>query len=139
MAWISIVFAGGLLALSAWLDWEYRSIPVALPVFLFLVGMVLRIWEGSFPQCLFGTLPGLLLFLLSLTGQLQIGPGDGLMLAALGIWESAGVVILVLIAALFLAAVWGVFRLRKSRLGLRREYPFLPFLFVCFLGRFLWI
>ena len=52
MAWISIVFAGGLLALSAWLDWEYRSIPVALPVFLFLVGMVLRIWEGSFPQCL---------------------------------------------------------------------------------------
>ena len=138
MEWISAAFAGGVLTVSAWIDKKSLMIPLFLPMLLLAVGLVLRLWEGAFPECLWGMLPGAVLLLCVLGGFLQLGPGDGLMLLALGVWESAGGILLLLLGALFLAAVWGVLWLWKDRKSLRREYPFLPFLLICFWGRFLW-
>lgn len=133
------VWTGALLIVSALLDWKYRAIPLALPMLLLGTGLLLRLWEGSFPGCLWGLLPGALLFVLSLSGWLQIGPGDGLMLLALGIWETAAAIVLHFLAALVLAGLWGLLRYAWKKRNLKKEYPFLPFLCCSYLGRFLWL
>ena len=132
---IEDIWVGGLLGLGAWLDLRFHRIPISLPLLLLISGLITGFWKGGFPDCLFGLLPGLLLLILSFLGWIGIGAGDGLLLMALGAWETAASVLTQFLAAALLAALWGLIRLVWKGKGLKKEYPFLPFLYFCFLGR----
>ena len=73
-------------------------------------------------------LPGiLLLFLSRFTGE-KIGYGDGILTLTLGIWRGLSGTLLILAGAFWLASGTAIFLL--IRRSVRKELPFVPFLFL---------
>ena len=131
---LEILWPGIFLGASACIDKRRMEIPVWIPAVGFFTGLLWQIGKGNLLNSLWGILPGVLFLLLSKWGKEAVGAGDGLMLIALGIWEELPLLCGQLLGAFFLAALWGILMmiLRKGRL--KKRYPFLPFLFLGYVG-----
>lgn len=75
----------------------------------------------------YGLMPGAGMILLAFATREKIGYGDGAFLILLGLLEG-GRVMMDLLLALFLAAVFGIFLLILKRATVRTQIPFVPFL-----------
>lgn len=75
----------------------------------------------------YGIVPGVGMILIAFATREKIGYGDGALLILLGLLEGERVMIELLLA-LFLAAVFGIFLLVLRRATVRTQIPFVPFL-----------
>ena len=81
-----------------------------------------------------GLIPGVVLMLVALVAKDAIGPADGAVLALigsfLGFWNSVSV----LCFALMISLVVALFLIIVKKVGKKKEIPFVPFLFLGFVG-----
>lgn len=112
-------------------DIRYREIQLGISGVAALVLMVQRlrlVFQGEMPWyfAFGGVLVGFFLIALSICTRGQIGIGDGIVFIIsgipLGIFENG----LLLLAALCVAAVAGVFLVACKRMGRKEVFPFVP-------------
>lgn len=121
-----------LLILGSVCDMARKKIPVLLLAAGGAAGVMAGIagsWNGEagIAGWISGCLPGACMVLLAFATREKIGYGDGILLMALGMLEGWSV-LADLLAALFLAAVFGSALLVLRRGTLRTRIPFVPFL-----------
>ena len=128
---IGFVGAGVTLIPSVITDVRKKELPVWLLALSGILGILAAlILEGTvWWRILLSLVPGAVLLGLSRITRDAIGFGDGILVMALGAWLGAVRVTEVLLAAFFLAGIFGlVATLARRRRSLR--IPFAPFLFV---------
>lgn len=81
-----------------------------------------------------GIFPGLLLLIVSKVSRGQIGMGDGIVFCVTGIGLGLWLNIWLLMYSLLLAAVFGLLLMIVKRAGKRRAIPFMPFVFIAYIG-----
>lgn len=127
--------AAVLVALAV-IDWDTTVLPDALTLPLLWAGLVAAAlgWTLPLPSALWGAVAGYLslwsvywLFKLT-TGKEGMGYGDFKLLAALGAWLGASMIVPVLLMASVLGALVGIVMKMNSSLREGRYVPFGPFL-----------
>lgn len=127
----TVIFLG----VSGWLDWKTRTISLALTGLyggggLAISFMTGRRWEDYIlPAGL-----GLLFLLLSLASKGGVGMGDGWVLLALGCMLETEEYIRLTGCGILLAAVFSGILLIGYKKNRKTEIPFVPFLFLAYLG-----
>lgn len=113
-----------------------------IPVFLLIVGFLTSL-VGIGLQCdfniwtsLWGTSLGIILLLLNLTTKGQIGIGDGIIVSITGMYLGFTKNVILLMYGLFGAAICSMILLLFFQFSKKRTIPFVPFLFLGFLGVF---
>lgn len=137
---MTVLFAMGglLLGILAWVDMRTRKVPLVLVGVLALVMFSVQIvsFETGFGAGTWfirmsaGLLPGGISLGCSYITKGQLGIGDGLILAALGLGLEFRSVMLLWCIALCVAAVLAMFLLIFKKAGKRTEFPFVPCLFL---------
>ncbi len=87
--------------------------------------------ELSVFEVLMGTVPGLVMVIISLITRGALGMGDGLLICVTGLYLGFEMNIGVLLTALFMSAAFSAVLFLKKR-NLKMEYPFVPFLFAAY-------
>ncbi len=134
MSVIEWMLCVGLLVLALFdlKDREIPWIPVAIGGCI-LLGV--RLWQGSsWLDIGAGILPGMALLLLSRLTKGGVGEGDGIVLMVLGVGIGVAKTIAVFSGALFFCAVAAVITVLVRHGGFKTELPFLPFLFLGYIG-----
>lgn len=129
------ILVGVLLTVCAIEDLRTRKIPVWLPIGALVLGVILRVVEGTLLSwdCALGVLVGILFMVLAILSRQQMGLGDGLVLTICGLcigWER---LISLVFCAMLLFLVVGVMRMMCRKLKSRKQVPFIPFLWVVFM------
>lgn len=129
-----------MLGWNAWTDWKRREISL-LSIGLMLAAAMgaygIGKWEWNAGQ-LWTLLPGLLLLLLAGVTEGKVGRGDGLLVTVLGFYCTLEELLIILLGALGSAGMYGAIQfVRNPRAG-RREFAFVPFLLLGFMGG-LWL
>ncbi len=128
-------FAAVLVALAG-IDWDTTLLPDSLTLPLLWAGLVAAAlgWTVPLPTALWGAVAGYLslwsvywLFKLT-TGKEGMGYGDFKLLAALGAWLGASMVLPVVLAASVIGAIVGIVMTVSGGLREGRYVPFGPFL-----------
>ncbi len=128
-------FAAVLVALSA-IDWDTTLLPDSLTLPLLWAGLVAAAlgWTIPLPDALWGTVAGYLslwsvywLFKLT-TGKEGMGFGDFKLLAALGAWLGATMIVPIVLGASLIGALIGIGMKVSGSLREGRFVPFGPFL-----------
>lgn len=123
------------LAGAAYEDLKEKRIHVFIPVGTAAIGLLLQLlWlQRTFGDVLLGMAVGLVVLLPAVLGRGSIGAGDGMILAAsgifLGFWEN----LTLLMTALMLAGAAALFLLIIKRKGRNYRMPFVPFLLAAYL------
>lgn len=81
-----------------------------------------------------GAIPGLFLLALNPITRGQIGIGDGLIVVIMGICLGFTLTASILLLGLFVAAFYSAILLIFKKAGRKKTIPFVPFLFLGFLG-----
>lgn len=137
---MAVLFAVGglLLGILAWVDIRTKKVPLALVGILAAVMLGMRIISFGmgieagiwFVKLSVGLLPGGISLLCSYITKGQLGVGDGLILAALGLGLEFHNVMLLWIMAFCMAAVLAMFLLILRKARKKTEIPFVPCLFL---------
>jgi len=117
-------------------DIKYRTIDVLPNILAGCAGGLFRILRtpGDWAGILWGTLPGIILFLLSYILQNGIGKGDGLIFLMTGCWLDGGINVSLLIGTCFLAAIFSGGLLAANKANRQTELPMAPFALISYLG-----
>ena len=121
---ITLLFLAGLSAE----DIRTKELSVYKVILFICSGFLFRLSEGKFTWyetglCLF---PGGFLILLSFLTKESIGYGDGMTVAALGLWTEGWFTVFTVWAGITLSGIWGgICLLRRKK---EKTIPFLPFL-----------
>jgi leader peptidase (prepilin peptidase)/N-methyltransferase len=81
-----------------------------------------------------GAIPGLFMLALNPITRGQIGIGDGLIVLILGVCLGFGLTASILLLGLFASAFFSAILLIVKKAGRKKTIPFIPFLFLGFLG-----
>ncbi|SHO53859.1 prepilin peptidase [Anaerocolumna xylanovorans] len=133
---LSEILMGLWLLLCGWQDFKEKKISAAI---LAAGGVVLAVFfavtgELSVPSRLLGFVIGLLVLLLSKLIRGQIGLGDGIILCITGLCLGFRDNLNLLFYSLTLAAVVSLVLLVLKRAGKKDTIPFIPFVFLSYLG-----
>lgn len=79
-----------------------------------------------------GLIPGMICFLISFLTREAFGYGDSVVVTACGISLGLEKTAELLVMSFFLSALWAVFLCIFRKAGLKKEFPFLPFLSAAF-------
>lgn len=128
----------GFLVMNAWTDICYRKVSLWSIALFSLVEIVYQ-WtcQREFSTMLLGLIPGLILLIISKATREALGMGDALLMLVLGLYLGLQEAIDVLMLGLFCAAVWAGVLLIVKRKKRGYEFPFVPFLLLGYIGR--WI
>lgn len=128
----------GFLGINSWTDIRRRQVSLASVAIFAVAGIICGCVSGKTARAMLqGLLPGVLLMVISRATRGALGMGDALLMAALGIYLGLCEAVNVLLLALFLAAFWAaVLMVVKKKKG-DYEFPFVPFLFLGYVGRWL--
>lgn len=122
---VALVFLG-ILALE-----DIRERRIALKNILLFGGMAALYRcltaQISMEEIIFSLLPGAGMLLLGFLTREQIGYGDGLTVAVLGLWTGGRSVLVSVIAAVLCTGVWSLICVIKRRM---EPIPFVPFLLI---------
>lgn len=136
---VAEIVMSGCLAVLAGIDLKRKQVPVCPVALLGIAGVGFRIWnETGIWELFLGTVPGILLLVLSVCSRESIGIGDGLVLLVLGIFCGISTAVAVLGMALVLAAVLAMVLLTTGKAGRKTELPFIPCLCGSYLLCVLW-
>jgi leader peptidase (prepilin peptidase)/N-methyltransferase len=133
---IMTVMTGIWLLLCSWQDFRKKKIHIAL-IFLGGIGILICSFlsgELVFSSRIAGFSLGLTLLLLNPVTSRQIGIGDGLIVSILGIGLGFNQLAFILTYSLFGAAILAVGLILFRKAGRKRTMPFVPFLFLGYLG-----
>ncbi len=126
----------GFLGINLWTDIRRRQISL-LSVGIFLVlGILYQCFylkQGT--VMLLGLIPGVVLVAVSKATSESLGMGDALLMLVLGIYLGLEEAVNVLLLSLFLAAIWAGILLVVRRKKRDYEFPFVPFLLLGYVGR----
>lgn len=117
------------LGAGAFIDLRKHEIPVFLPAAAFVAGLALQLLAGEMKwfEILLGCVPGGALLLLSAVTRQAVGFGDGLTLAAAGVYLGLFGTCMVLLLSLLAAAVTSLILVAAKKKKKKEEIPFLPF------------
>lgn len=117
------------LAAGAFIDLRKHEIPIFLPAAAFAAGLTLQLLAGEMKwfEILPGCIPGGALLLLSAVTRQAVGFGDGLTLAAAGVFLGFFGTCILLLLSLLAAAVTSLVLLALKKRRKKEEIPFLPF------------
>lgn len=120
-------------------DLKYRQIRVKWIVFFAAVGILCRVclWKQPVLELFTAIVPGFLLLLLAFFARGGIGEGDGLLLMAFGIFLGAACTLRIFLYAAVLSAGCALFLYLVKKKSRKYEMPFVPFLFLSFVGELL--
>ena len=124
---------------NGWKDWKRHQISLLMTAAFALAGIVFSFLEQRAVQDLLvpgGT--GLRFLALSILTGGALGMGDGWILLALGTALHTGEYVRMLCLGMICAAVYAGFLLIVRRKDRKTEIPLVPFLFLGYLGGFLW-
>lgn len=135
---VILVMGGLLLGILAWIDIQTKKVPLILIGVLAAMMLSVRIASFSmdtgagmwFAKLSVGLLPGGISLFCSYITKGQLGIGDGLILAALGLGLEFRNVVLLWVMAFCMAAVLAMFLLILKKARKKTEIPFVPFLFL---------
>lgn len=139
------------LLLTAFLIWnsitdiKYRKISVISMLVFGIVGVAIGVTEIMAGQSFFqmlkyillGSVPGLVMCILSLLSRGSLGMGDGVLILILGIYTGIRKMSAVLIWAFLLASVWAIGMLVIKKKNRCDSFPFVPFITIGFLVNWL--
>lgn len=128
-----ILLPGILLLYSSYTDIKKREISALVLMIFMIMGIVCTIYGEriSLTEVFFGVFIGVFLIAISILTHGELGLGDGLLLCVTGLYLGFVRNILLLLIALFISAIFSMFLL-LFKCGLKREYPFVPFLFLSY-------
>lgn len=120
-------------------DLIYRHIRIKWIAFFAAEGILCRIclWRQPVLELFTAIIPGFLVLLLAFVAKGGIGEGDGLLLMAFGIFLGGAYTLRILMYAAFLAAGCALFLYLVKKKSRKYEMPFVPFLFLSFVGELL--
>ncbi len=128
----------GFLGINSWTDIRRRQISL-LSVGIFLtIGILYQCFylkQGS--MMLLGLIPGIVLVAVSKATRESLGMGDALLMLVMGIYLGLEEAVNVLLLSLFLAAIWAGILLAVQRKKKDYEFPFVPFLLMGYVGRWM--
>lgn len=129
---IELLFLG----IASCMDLKNKTLSV---VFLKIFGVIgilcnLFFWDQSITEILTGLLPGAVVFAAAKLSNEAVGYGDALMILILGLFEGGYGIVPVLFAAFLAAGIYGLFRVVIIHSSLKDTMPFVPFLFLAFMG-----
>ena len=125
--WIPFV----LLAIGANQDRKERKVDVWDVILLAAAGILVRVIRKEMsPWILADVLPGAILILFSFASRGEIGMGDGLILAALGLSRGFWYTVAEAFLALVLFTCWGILQILRRKRTMRTPAAYLPFLFL---------
>lgn len=121
-----------LIPCSIW-DIRTRQIPVLWLVAGGLVSLCAAGWsamtgESGIVSMVFAMSPGMFLLALSIVTEQQIGVGDGISAAILGLFLGAPMIYMVLMGALFLSSICAAVLLISHRGARHSRMPWIPFM-----------
>ena len=120
------------LAGAAYEDLKEKRIHVFIPVGAAAIGLLL--WrQRTFGDVLLGMAVGVAVLLPAVLGRGSIGAGDGMILAACGIFLGFWANLTLLMTALMFAGMAALFLLVIKRKGRNYRMPFVPFLLAAYL------
>ena len=128
---VSIVIMAVILLFTAIYDGKRKEIPGIFVILMTLVSVMSQAFviKSGIADCLCGAAIGILFVGLAILSKEQMGIGDGLMIAAIGIGVGLRRVLwMVSIASVIMAAVVIILLLMK-KIKKEATIPFLPFLF----------
>jgi len=126
---VEIIIAISLLGLAI-VDIFRKRIPLMVVVGLILtaIGAVLFTHSFDWVLTLGGALVGLVFILVSKITKEGIGYGDSLLILALGIYLGFWKVMVLIMIAFFLSALFAIFVAIIRKKGRKTRFPFVPFL-----------
>lgn len=123
------------LLVNAWTDGKERVIDIRCTILYFIVSSIILLYQKE-SFLWFGLLPGLVLMLLSIFYRKQIGIGDGIMVAVIGLVVGLKEILMILQIGFFCAGIWGtILHMRKK--GQNNVIPFAPCLLLGYIIRLL--
>lgn len=121
---------------SAWIDARTKEVSIRLLLLFGLLGVIFYVIGRpvSIQEELLGIAVGIVILgVCRLTGG-KVGEGDGWLIIVTGIYLGLHRNIELLAGGLLLAAMWAVVLIVIKKAGKDREMPFIPFLFLSYLG-----
>lgn len=137
--WVETLFniiVGSVLLILSWDDIKSKTITI-IKLGMFIPILVMQVFIGftcSWIQIVGGILLGIGIIFLSYITQGKIGLADGVCITFLGAILGFIKVFMLVIVALFLVAGISIFLLALKKAKLKTELPFLPFLFLGYIG-----
>ncbi len=123
------------LGFNSWKDVKKRQISLWTVCLFALAGLGNMLWEGRLDFWLFFPIGlGAGLLALSIATEGGMGMGDVWLVAALGLMLKPREFAVTLCVGLFLAAVWAAVLLAVFKKNKKTMFPFVPFLFLGYLG-----
>lgn len=129
------ILTGVLLTVCAAEDFCSRKISVQWPVVALIIGVVLRVSEGTLLSwnCGIGVLVGGIFLALAVVSRQQFGIGDALILTACGLCVGGERLISLVFCAMVLFLLVGVAKVVCGKLESSKKIPFVPFLWAVFM------
>ncbi|MGI6010152.1 MAG: hypothetical protein ACOX8H_01465 [Ruminococcus sp.] len=116
-------------------DIKHRKILLcSFPVYL-IIGIILWWKAGGNLRQATALLPGFLFLCIGKITKEAIGYGDGLTVLMLGICHPLGTVCEIVLGGLMLGAVWGGILVMVRKKSWKQEFPWIPWLFLAYIGR----
>ena len=131
--WLFRLIAAVILAVLSLWDLKKRKIPVLVPLFLGIGAALLR-GPSLAAGTLAGAIPGSLLMLVSFLFQGQIGMGDGIMAACIGMMLGGRESLETILMAFGFIFIFSCAGLMFRKLSRKACLPFVPFYFAAYIG-----
>ena len=145
-----MILTGVFLLLCTYTDLRYRCIyrKIVLGMIIFsIMGHLVNCAVGQSGHAesageaavsvLLGIIPGAVCFLISFLTREAFGYGDCMTVTACGVALGAEKTVELLTAGFLFSSVWAVFLFVFRKAGLKKEFPFLPFLSMAYVLEFL--
>ena len=126
----------GYLAICAYSDWKSKEISTVTMILFSVSTLILTIafGEGKVGVIVGGGIIGLLFFIISMLTKEAIGYGDSWVILLLGLYLGSIKLLWLLFIASFVAGLISLFYLWKRHWKKKSTLPFVPFLFVAYVG-----
>jgi leader peptidase (prepilin peptidase)/N-methyltransferase len=130
------VLVASMLGISGIIDLKWKKINILLIIPFLVAGIVCNLMYDllSLASIMGGIGIGIVIIGIGVISRGKIGCGDGVILIATGLFLGFFDNLLLLLSATFLAAILGAILLLIKGVNKNYELPFIPFLFVSFLG-----
>jgi len=112
------------------LDLKYKKISLVGPAIIFFIGIVN---VSDFKALILGVIPGIILSYLAMRHDF-LGLGDGLVITALGANVGIFLVTYDLFIACILSSIVGLIMITFLKKSKKTRLPFLPFIFLGYIG-----
>lgn len=132
------ILTGAVLGISSFTDWKWRKVCKSVMIGYLILAVAGYAAEYAAGGEAFRTelakrlVPGIFFLGVSWVSRQSLGYGDSLLLAVCGISVGFQMCIWTAVTAFFWAGIWALILYRFRGKDRRREFPFVPFLFLGF-------